>query len=411
MVESQVNHALVIMLVGFLLVLTILVRSAFTRIGLPPLVGFMVLGFLLNLADWRFQFLNTSAREIFQLLATFGIITLLFRIGLESNIIGLLQQLRRASFIWICGVLLCGVAGFAVSAYVLGWSLIPSLFVAVALTATSVGVSVGIWQEAGAIESSTGELLIDVAELDDISGIIFMALLFAVSPVLKSGDGTVLPILAQTAAFLLLKLALFSAICFFFAEYLEYRITGFFKEFATAPPVPMLVVAAIGFIMAAFAGLIGFSVAIGAFFAGLVFSRDPDHVKIDASFESIYELFSPFFFIGIGLNINPQAAVYALEFGLVLFIVAVLGKVLGHGAPAWWALGGSGAVLLGFSMVPRAEIAMIIMEQGLLLGEWAVPQKVYAAMVVVSAGTCLLSPFLVRALFMRWPPLNKGRPA
>ncbi len=411
MIETQVNHPLLIILVGFLLVLTILVRSAFTRVGLPPLVGFMVLGFLLNLADWRFHFLNAAAREIFEFLAAFGIITLLFRIGLESNITGLLQQLRRASYIWIGGVLLCGVAGYAVSAYVLGWDLIPSLFVAIALTATSVGVSVGIWQEAGAIESSAGELLIDVAELDDISGIILMALLFAVAPVLKSGDGAVLPVLAGTAVFLLVKLALFSGLCFLFAEFLEHRITGFFKQFTTAPPVPMLVVAAIAFIMAALAGLIGFSMAIGAFFAGLVFSRDPDHVKIDASFESLYELFSPFFFIGIGLNINPQVMGYALEFGLVVLIVAVLGKVVGHGAPAWVALGGSGAVLLGFSMVPRAEIAMIIMEQGLLLGEWAVPPKVYAAMVVVSAGTCLFSPFLVRALLRRWPPGDNGSPA
>lgn len=411
MVENQVNHPLVIILVGFLLLLTILVRSGFTRVGLPPLVGFMLLGFLLNLADWRFHFLNVGAREIFELLAAFGIITLLFRIGLESNITGLLQQLRRASVIWIGGVFLSGVAGYAVAAYVLGWALVPSVFVAIALTATSVGVSVGIWQEAGAIESSTGELMIDVAELDDISGIIFMALLFAVAPVLQSGDGPVLPLLVRTGGLLLVKLALFCALCFLFAEFLESRITSFFKEFAAAPPVPMLVVAAIGFIMAALAGLMGFSVAVGAFFAGLMFSRDPDHVKIDASFESLYELFSPFFFIGIGLNFDPQVVGYALEFGPVLLIVAVLGKVLGHGAPAWWALGGSGAVLLGLSMVPRAEIAMIIMEQGLLLGEWAVPHKVYDAMVLVSAATCLFSPFLVRALLKRWPPRDTGRPA
>ena len=69
MIENQVNHPLVIMLVGFLLVLTILVRNGFTRVGLPPLVGFMVLGFLLNLADWRFHWLNPVAREIFEFLA------------------------------------------------------------------------------------------------------------------------------------------------------------------------------------------------------------------------------------------------------------------------------------------------------------------------------------------------------
>jgi Kef-type K+ transport system membrane component KefB len=61
-----------------------------------------------------------------------------------------------------------------------------------------------------------------------------------------------------------------------------------------------VVVAGISFLIAALAGLLGFSVAIGAFFAGLVFSRDPDSVKLDGLFDTFYEIFVPFFFIGIG---------------------------------------------------------------------------------------------------------------
>jgi Kef-type K+ transport system membrane component KefB len=105
---------------------------------------------------------------------------------LESNLAGLLTQLKRASYVWLAGVAISAAVGYLAAAF-MGLALIPRLFVAIALTATSVGVSVGVWHEAGALESSTGELLVDVAEMGDISGIIFMALLFAIAPVLQSG--------------------------------------------------------------------------------------------------------------------------------------------------------------------------------------------------------------------------------
>ncbi len=83
-------------------------------------------------------------------------------------------------------IVITDLAGFMVSFWLLWLAIIPSLFIAVAFTATSVGVSVGVWQEANAIKSVNGQLLVDVAEMDDISGIILMALLFSVAPLIKT---------------------------------------------------------------------------------------------------------------------------------------------------------------------------------------------------------------------------------
>ena len=402
MIETPLSHPWLILLIGVIIVLAILVKSGLRRLGLPPLVGFIALGFLLNLAHIEFGLLDTGAQHIFQWLAEIGVITLLFRIGLESNLTGLLRQLRRASLVWLGGVTVSAALGYLAAAFV-GLALIPRLFVAIALTATSVGVSVSIWHEAGVLETPTGELLVDVAEMDDVSGIIFMALLFAIAPVLKSGQNAALfSLVFETGALLLLKLGLFGLLCYGFAHYLEDHVTIFFRRFGT-PPAPMLVVAGLGFIMASLAGVLGFSLAIGAFFAGLVFSRDPEAVRIDASFDSLYELFSPFFFVGLGLHLDPRGLSGALGLGLVLLIAGVVGKLLGHGFPALPSLGWSGAILVGVSLAPRAEIAMIIMEQGLKLGRWAVPSEVYAAMVLVSAATCVITPFVVRSLLTRWP--------
>ncbi|MFZ7110278.1 MAG: cation:proton antiporter [Desulfatiglandales bacterium] len=66
------------------------------------------------------------------------------------------------------------------------FSWITSLIVTTALTATSVGISFSVWEDEGALQSSNGELLIDIAELDDISAVVLMALLFSILPLLQN---------------------------------------------------------------------------------------------------------------------------------------------------------------------------------------------------------------------------------
>jgi Kef-type K+ transport system membrane component KefB len=305
--------------------------------------------------------------------------------------------------IWMINVLFSGALGYAACRFLLGLELVPSLFVAVALTATSVVVSVSVWQEADALATSTGELMVDVAELDDISGIILMALLFTTAPLLKeNASGNVTILLARASALLLIKLGLFGAFCVLFSRYLEPPLTDFFQT-KERPPDPMVMIVGIGFLIASVAGLIGFSIALGAFFAGLVFSRDPHAVRMEGSFLPLYEFFTPFFFVGIGVNMDPKALTTPFGLGAVLLGVAILGKILGNSGPAMITLDWQSSLIVGVSMVPRAEIAMIIMERGYRLGEWAVPSLVFGAMILVSAATCLISPLILRSLLRHWP--------
>mgnify|MGYP000335404020 CR=1 FL=1 len=87
-------------------------------------------------------------------------------------------------------------------------------------------------------------------------------------------------------------------------------------------------------------------------------------VHVDASFQSIHDLFAPFFFVGIGLKVDPSLLTTALGPAVSLLGVALLGKLLGTGGPAWAKLGFGSGVVLGVTMWPRAEIALIVMERG-----------------------------------------------
>lgn len=399
--ESEALLLFLVLLVGTTIIVSILIKAGLERIGVPPLVGYLLLGVTVGLINSQVYFLAPSVKEVYAFLAELGIISLLFRVGLESNLSGLIRQLPRASFILLGNLACSGILGFLAASKLLNLELIPSLFISIALMATSVGISVNVWQEAKALNTDNGELLIDIAEMDDIAAIALMSLFFAMIPVLNGDvEANILPVFVQTIVPFLLKVTIFATFCLILFRYLEKPMTRWFEKLEPAPD-PMLMVAGTAFIIAALAGLMGFSVAVGAFFAGLAFCRDPDAVNFDASFATLYDFFVPFFFIYIGLQLEIKSFDTSLSLVLVLLTVAVLGKVIGTGLPAMLTTDRGSALLLSISMIPRAEIAMVIMERGRQLGDWAVPPQIFTSMIIVSAITCTVSPLFLRPLLQK----------
>jgi len=156
-----------------------------------------------------------------------------------------------------------------------------------------------------------------------------------------------------------------------------------------------------GLTIAAAAGYLGFSLAIGALFAGLAFSRDPQAVHTDAKFSYFYEFLTPFFFIHIGMQVDPGAVVPSLGLAAILFIPAALGKFFGVAAPALRIVKKLDAVLLGLSMIPRTEIAMVVVYQCREFSDNIVPENVFAAMVLVVVMTSIMAPLILRSLLAK----------
>ena len=392
---------LLTLLLGLSIILSVLTKWGLQRLRLPAAIGWLAIGISLRTADTHWNWLSDGSHGVFGFLSTVGVACLLFRVGLQCHLKSLMAQLGRAVVIWLGDFTVSGLLGFCAAYFVLDLPLATSLIVAIALTATSVGVSVSAWEQRGKLRSPTGQLMLDVAELDDISGVIAMSALFAVLPLLAAGEsGHSSSLLLQTMSWFLLKLLVFSGVCYLFSHFLEERLTRLFRRMN--PPVdPLLLIVATNLLIAALAEMLGLSVAIGAFLAGVMFSRDPQHVRIEASFDTLYWFFTPFFFIGIGLAVDTSLIVPSLIPGVVLACAAILGKILGNGIPATKMNGVPVAALLGFSMIPRAEIAMIIVQRGMQLGEWAMPTDVFGAMVLVSLLTCILSPLVVHVLLGR----------
>lgn len=395
MTEAAPDYAILLLFMGIITLLIVPVKALLGRIGIPALVGFILFGAILSFAKEEATILTPTFAAGIEFLAKLGIVALLFRAGLESDLTEMIGQLRNAAAVWVSNVAVSAFLVFAVIYFWPGLGLIPALFAGIAASATSISVSIVVWEESGAIDTVEGALLVDVAELDDLTSLLFMSVLFAVVPMLNvaPADGVFLVAL-ETAFVKLCWFLLFCAGCYAFSRFAEPPLRLLFNRF-DAKVGTIVFAAGIMLLIAAAADLIGFSMAVGALFAGLAFSRDPQSSQIDKAIELLVALFGPFFFVTIGLSLDPAQVGPALGLTAALLTAAIVGKFLGAGLPSAALLSPASGMLIGASMIPRAEIFLIVMLQGLSLGPWAVPPELYAAAVLTCIVTCLLGPVIV----------------
>lgn len=389
-------HPPLLLVLGGVLVTGTLLKSFLQRHGVPPLIGYLALGIALGAIDRGALHLPGDAHSTLRLLGDLGVVCLLFRVGLEGDLRILRRELPRASIVLVGSMAVSCVIGYAAGRW-LGFGLAPSLLVGVALSATSIAVAASVWQAEGLLRTRLGTLVVEVAELDDLATVLLMVLLFAALPALTgAGDAALAPALVD----MLLRVAAFGAVCWLFARHGERHVTASFRRLRHAPE-PMLVVVGTAIVVAAFAAWLGFSLAVGAAFAGIVFSSDPRAVRVEAAFEPVHDLLAPFFFVVVGMELDPAQLGGSLGVGAVLLAAAVVGKCVGTLLGSIGALDSRAAWIVAISMVPRAEVALLVVDQGRAIAPELVPASLHGGMIVVVAGTCLLTPPVLRRMIAR----------
>ncbi len=381
--------AQLLFLLGILVALFLGLKALLKVVRLPPIAGYLVLGWLLRYVGQELDLITPQLEGTLLVLSNIGISFLLFHVGLETHIRRLARYLGRAGIVAASEIFTSGLLGF-LTAYFFGLSLTASLFIGVALTATSIAVSTAAWSDTDLSKTRAGTILLDLAIIDDIVAILLMAILFSFIP-FDQLDGL---LIWKDISFFVLKFATLILLCYLFARFVEPTLVKEVVKYERMPD-SMLTVLGLGLIIAAIAALLGFSFAIGAFFAGIAFSRDPQAVRMDASMQTVRDLFVPFFFFWIGFQVSFAALEGVWLFALVLVIAAIAGKFIGTWIPTRLVgLAARPATLVALATIPRASIALVIIERGLEMG--VVPEAAYTALVLISLVTCIGTPLILR---------------
>jgi Kef-type K+ transport system membrane component KefB len=397
------------------------------RIGQPSVLGEIIVGVILgNLGLLGLHWFDPAATNQYLLfLAEFGVVLLLFRIGLESNIKEMSKVGAQAFLVAIIGVVIPFLAG----TYLVGElfyadvDLGTKLFIGAAMTATSVGITARVFQDLGKLNTKEAKIVLGAAVIDDIMGLLILAI---VSSIATSGT-----LEASTVAILSAKAFGFLVAAIAVGQLAAPWLGKLFSSVHTGVGMKLTFAISFALLVAYLASAVGLAPIVGAFAAGLVLdpvhfksfkspeyvskikkkleplgekSEDAaallhgfDHKHIEDLVDTVGHLFIPLFFVMTGLQVKLDVLFDPKVLGVALIVTAIafIGKVMA-GLGTW---GGTKKMIVGFGMVPRGEVGLIFANVGMALG--VVTDELFSVIVVMVILTTLLTPPILTYLLKK----------
>jgi Kef-type K+ transport system membrane component KefB len=360
-------------------------NEVFRRLGQPTVVGEIIGGVVVGPAVLGIYEINAET----ELFAEIGVVLLLFQVGLETRLHDLLRVGGTALAVGVLGVALPFAGGFA-AAGLAGGGLSQAVFLAAALTATSVGITSNVLRDLGALATRSGRIILGAAVIDDVLAIMILS----IASGLAAGSFSPTSVLG-----LLVVAVLFVGVVALVGTRLLRRRRSLLThpEFAETPFLPGMIVM-LG--LAALASFIGLAAIIGAFLAGMVVGESSERHALESEVAPVAAFFTPFFFgfIGAQVDLAGFADPGALLLLAVVTALAIASKFLG-------ALLGSlregraRATLIGWGMVPRGEVGIVVAGLGLSAG--AIELEIYSVVVGMAVLTTLVVPPFLPALVRR----------
>ncbi|MEP0812776.1 cation:proton antiporter [Trichocoleus sp. ST-U2] len=347
-----------------------------------------------------------SQSEVISVLAELGVIILLFEIGLESDLKQLKEVGSQAAIVACVGVAVPFAAGTAGLMMFFHTPAIPAIFAGAALTATSIGITSKVLSELGQLKSKEGQIIVGAAVIDDVLGIIVLAVVASLAKTGEIDVANVIYLIVSATAFLLGSILL--------GGIFNQTFNTIVEKFKTRGNVVMP-----AFIFAFFMAFLGSAIhleaILGAFAAGLVLDETDARNELDELVKPIADLLVPIFFVTVGARadlgvLNPtvpenRAGILIAAF---LMVVAILGKVV----TGWAVFGqpGINRLAIGVGMIPRGEVGLVFAGIGSASGVLDKPLEV-SIIIMVILTTFLAPPFLRIAFGEPVEPPSKGEPA
>lgn len=380
--EGTLDHLTEVLLQLFaILVAAKIGHEIFRRLGQPTVVGEILGGVVAGPAVLGVYEVNAETT----LFAEIGVVLLLFQVGVETRLHELLRVGGTALAVGVLGVALPFGAGF-LAAELAGGDLGLAIFLAAALTATSVGITSSVLRDLGALQTAGGRIILGAAVIDDVLAIMILSVAVGVA----SGG-----VDALRVGSLVVIAVLFVAVVLVGGTRILRRRRSLLTAplFAETPLLPGMIVM-LG--LAALAAWIGLAAIIGAFLAGMVVGESSERRALEAEVAPVAAFFTPFFFGFIGAQVELTALASPGAIGMLLGItaLAVVSKFVGAFVGALRE-GVARAKLVGWGMVPRGEVGIVV--AGLGLSRGAIDGEIYSVVVGMAIVTTLIvPPFLPR---------------
>lgn len=331
-------------------------------------------------------------------LATIASVLLLFMAGLETNLKLFLRYSFAGIIVGLGGVIFSFFLGsacavwFGISEHMFDPS---AMFLGVISTATSVGITARILAERRKTDTPEGVTIMAAAVLDDVLGIVLLAIVVGVAQMGHQTDHIPWAEIGIVAG----KAFGFWLVCTVAGILLAPRISRLLKGLRSSAAITSLAFG-LALLLAALSEMSGLAMIIGAYIMGLSLSTTDLADFLQEQLKGVYNLVVPVFFCVMGMLVDFSTMPAVLVMGLVYTGLATLAKVLGCGIPAMFAgFTLRGGLRIGFGMLPRGEVALIIAGMGLSVG--VIGPSVFGVAIMMTVLTTLIAPPMLIHSFKR----------
>jgi len=318
-----------------------------------------------------------------------AILILLFLVGLEISLVEMRRVGKYATYVAVLGIILPMLLGMGIMKLLHSNSaLAGDLFIGGILTATSVGITARVLRDLGRENTEEARVILGAAVIDDVLCLIILAV---VSDLALTGSISVASIAVTTA-----KATLFLTASLGIGIWLMPKLVRRLANVGVNN-LKLLFGVSFAFLLAWLANLAELASIVGAFAAGMVlnsfFDREVEGASLVELLSPIESLVVPLFFVwmGIQVKLETMANQDVLLAGLLLTIVAIIGKV----AAGWGCPPTMNRLAVGFGMMPRGEVGLIF--AGIGKGIGVVDEGLFSAIVLLVMVTTVLAPILLRA--------------
>jgi CPA2 family monovalent cation:H+ antiporter-2 len=371
------------------------------KLRLPLILGFVVGGIAIS------PFTpgpHLSDLHTFEVFAEVGVVLLMFSIGFEFSI----PDLMRVKWIALIGapigiLLMMGIAVGAGKLF--GWTITEGLVIGATVSVASTMVLARLLTDSGKMATTVGRVMIGITLVEDLAVICMTVIL----PVFGGSEAGSLAKAAWTlgkALLLLVPLA-------FLAIKVIPRLLRRVKMTCNAE-LFLLVAIAVCLGTAALAQAVGFSVALGAFLAGLSISGLEDLHDAHTQLVPLRDAFVALFFVSLGTLIDPKVLVDSLPLLGLMLLLIVIGKFLVWTGVVWlfrYPLWTGVAVASGLTQI--GELSFVVVQVARSSG--MVAENVFSTVIAASLISIFLNVFVVRGTFawlgQKFPSQAQGRAA
>lgn len=362
------------------------------KLKFPQVAGQIVAGLLIGPC-----FLSLiQPSDFITKMAEIGVILVMFSAGLETDLRDLIKTGPKALAIACSGVFIPFIFGALLYFAFYGFEgtgtagFYAAMSIGAIMTATSVSITVAALQELGKLKGTVGTTILSSAIIDDVIGIIVLTVVIG----FKNPDVRPSMVIIKTILFFIVAI-IGGMITHKFFKWLDNRN----PHTQRIPIFGFVLCFALSYVAEKYFGIADIT---GAYVAGIVLCslQDADYINRKTHI-SIYMIFAPTFFVGIGLkttfdNINARLLLFCLAFVLV----ALISKIIGCGLMAkacrfnW-----NDSLKIGVGMMTRGEVALIVTQKCLSAG--MITAEYFTAVILLIICSSVLTPVVLKLLFSK----------